>query len=138
MTEQGKRIREERERLGLTRAELGSKAGLNQSFISALENGRRLPGKQTLEKVAKALQIPASKLKVDIKERATAINHRESCEGCYYRRRGGTGGVLFETCDYCLVTGRPRGSPPDKCDKKLLRSSADAKRPFTTVGGRYK
>ncbi len=56
------RIKEARESAGLTQIELSKKAGLPQSHISRLENGQHSPSFATLEKIAKALDIPISQL----------------------------------------------------------------------------
>lgn len=54
------RIREAREAAGMTQMELAEKAGLPQSHISRLENGKHSPSFATLEKIAVALNVPVS------------------------------------------------------------------------------
>jgi len=58
----GGRIKQARESAGLTQTELSTRAGLPQSHISRLENGQHSPSFATLEKIAKALNIPVSQL----------------------------------------------------------------------------
>lgn len=58
----GKCIRKQRERAGLTQAELAEKAGLNQSHISRLENAEHSPNHITLKKIADALGVEIGKL----------------------------------------------------------------------------
>jgi DNA-binding XRE family transcriptional regulator len=58
----GDRIKQARESAGLTQTELSTRAGLPQSHISRLENGQHSPSFATLEKIAKALNIPVSQL----------------------------------------------------------------------------
>ncbi|MGA2060653.1 MAG: helix-turn-helix transcriptional regulator [Thermoguttaceae bacterium] len=58
----GGRIKQAREFAGLTQTELSTRAGLPQSHISRLENGQHSPSFATLEKIAKALNIPISQL----------------------------------------------------------------------------
>ncbi len=53
----GKRIRELRERAGLTQTVLAEKAGLPQSHISRLENAEHSATHMTLEKIARALGV---------------------------------------------------------------------------------
>jgi DNA-binding XRE family transcriptional regulator len=54
------RIRDAREKVGLTQTQLAERAGLPQSHISRLERGEHSPTAKTLEKIALALDIPAS------------------------------------------------------------------------------
>ena len=45
--------------------------------------------------------------------------NRKSCEGCIYNRPMGYDGEgQKKYCLYCYDTGKPRGCPPEKCDKK--------------------
>ena len=53
----GKRLREERQKLGLTVETLAKACGTSRSYITLIENDRRLPGKKVLPKIALALQI---------------------------------------------------------------------------------
>jgi DNA-binding XRE family transcriptional regulator len=53
----GKKVKEYRERKGLTQAELADKGGLQQSQISRLEAGEHSPSFKTLDKIAKALEV---------------------------------------------------------------------------------
>jgi len=50
----GGRIKELREKAGLTQAQLAAKAGLQQSHVSRLENAEYSPTHKTLEKIASA------------------------------------------------------------------------------------
>ena len=82
------KIREERERAGLTQEELAAKAKVNPVTISVWENGRRVPKIASLEKLAAALNVsvnnliapppPVSQLKaVDTKESYGASENGE-------------------------------------------------------------
>ena len=53
----GRIIKQQRIFLGLTRAELGKRAGLSSSVICRVERGERFPTARTLHKLAKALDI---------------------------------------------------------------------------------
>lgn len=46
--------------------------------------------------------------------------NRERCEGCIYNRRLTDDGYSPRYCPYHSNTGKPRGCPPDKCDKKIV------------------
>lgn len=54
------RIREARQKAGLTQDELAAKSGLLQSHICRLEKGQHSPTAVTLEKIAQALGVDAS------------------------------------------------------------------------------
>ncbi len=58
----GGHIRQNREKRGLTQAELARKTGLPQSHISRLENCKHSPSFSTIEKIALALEIDPSEL----------------------------------------------------------------------------
>jgi transcriptional regulator with XRE-family HTH domain len=57
-----KRLRTEKE---LTQADIEERTGLNQTYISAIENGHIVPAVGTLEKFARALEIPMCALFYD-------------------------------------------------------------------------
>ena len=52
------KIRELREKKGLSQAELASRAGLSTTYISMLEGGKKSPTLNSLEKISAALDIP--------------------------------------------------------------------------------
>lgn len=54
------KMREERKKKGLSQRELGEKVGMSQQMIAQYENGNRNPKKETIEKIAIALEVPAS------------------------------------------------------------------------------
>jgi transcriptional regulator with XRE-family HTH domain len=47
---------------GLSQSELGRQADIHRSLISAYINGRNFPDPQNLERLAKALRVPAEEL----------------------------------------------------------------------------
>ena len=58
----GKRVREERTRLGISQEELGFQTGLDRTYISGIERGKRNPSLQNIGKIAKALKVSTSEL----------------------------------------------------------------------------
>jgi len=56
------RLKQWRERRGLTQEQLASKAGLSRGFLARLETARHDPKLSTLEKLAKALKVDIAKL----------------------------------------------------------------------------
>ena len=64
----------------------------------------------------------------------TQSGNRKSCKGCIYNRPltfEGSGQQRY--CLYCYDTGKPRGCPPEKCDKKTVRRLKIDKRTARTI-----
>jgi transcriptional regulator with XRE-family HTH domain len=53
----GEWFREERKKQGLTAGAIADLCGTSRSYITLIENGKRLPGKKIIPKIAFALQI---------------------------------------------------------------------------------
>lgn len=53
----GKQLRKERKKLGLTVQKVAEACGIARSYITLMENGRRLPGKKIIPKIALALNL---------------------------------------------------------------------------------
>ena len=60
--ELGKKIRELRKKKELTQEDLAYKAGLDYSYINQIENGKRNPSMEAVEKIAKALGVKVQAL----------------------------------------------------------------------------
>jgi len=58
----GAAIRRERSILGISQGELAERPGLHRTYVSDLERGTRNPSVGSLQKLARALQIPVAKL----------------------------------------------------------------------------
>ena len=54
----GDRLRQLREEKKLTQADIEKRTGLVRPYISRVENGHTVPGVDTLEKFARALEVP--------------------------------------------------------------------------------
>jgi transcriptional regulator with XRE-family HTH domain len=54
----GERIRTLRERRGLTQGDIEERTGLLRCYTSRVENGHTVPSLETIEKIARALEMP--------------------------------------------------------------------------------
>ncbi|HET6570921.1 MAG TPA: helix-turn-helix transcriptional regulator [Solirubrobacterales bacterium] len=62
MTDFGGRLREARERLGLTQEEVARRSGVHVTEISRMEAGKRDPKISTLRRLANALEVKPGQL----------------------------------------------------------------------------
>jgi len=58
----GRNVQLTRRRLGLSQEELAARCGLHRTYIGGIERGERNPSLINIERIAKALSVPASKL----------------------------------------------------------------------------
>ena len=58
----GEAIKEGRSALGISQEELAKRSGLHRTYVSDLERGTRNPTVGSVQKIAKALQVPVAKL----------------------------------------------------------------------------
>lgn len=58
----GQRLKSLRNRAGLTQEELAAHADISVDFLSLVERGINAPSFETLEKLAKALDVPVQQL----------------------------------------------------------------------------
>jgi len=56
----GGRLREERKKQGLTVQMIANTCGTSRSYITLIENGKRLPGKKILPQIASSLNLQTS------------------------------------------------------------------------------
>lgn len=56
------RLRELRVKHGLTQAELAHRVNRSKYFISHIENGHALPGRETLKELARVFDVPMEHL----------------------------------------------------------------------------
>src|SRR5260370_21434796 len=61
----GKRLRELREEKKLSQSDIEKRTGLLRCYISRVENGHTVPAVETLEKMARALELPLYHLMYD-------------------------------------------------------------------------
>ena len=64
----GDRLREMREAKKLSQGDIEKRTGLLRCYISRVENGHTVPAIETLEKMARALEIPVYRLFYDSDE----------------------------------------------------------------------
>jgi transcriptional regulator with XRE-family HTH domain len=58
----GKRLRQMRESKQLSQGDVEKRTGLLRAYISRVENGHTVPSIETLEKLARALEVPMYRL----------------------------------------------------------------------------
>src|SRR5271169_938078 len=64
----GDRLREMREQKKLSQGDIEKKTGLLRCYVSRVENGHTIPAVETLEKFARALEVPMYQLFYDGQE----------------------------------------------------------------------
>jgi transcriptional regulator with XRE-family HTH domain len=64
----GERLREIREEKKLSQGDIEKRTGLLRCYVSRVENGHTVPAVETLEKMARALEIPLYQLFYDGQE----------------------------------------------------------------------
>lgn len=68
------RIRQVRERKGMSQSALGRKVGLSEASINRYEQGSRRPDRDTLTKIAAALGVPVRDLFVSLDGGTTTVS----------------------------------------------------------------
>ncbi len=67
------RVREHRQQLGLTVAQLASSSGISKGMLSKIENGQASPSLGTLARVAAAINVPVTSLFRGLEEEHDAL-----------------------------------------------------------------
>lgn len=101
----GRAMRGVRKRAGLTLAEVASRGGVTQAFLSQVENGRSMPSLLTLHRVADALGVSAHALLAGSGAEAVSLVRRD--EGRQFERTEVRGAVL----ERFLTRGRHQMEP---------------------------
>ncbi|MGE3149668.1 MAG: helix-turn-helix domain-containing protein [Pseudorhodoplanes sp.] len=91
----GVEVRRLRKSFDLTVAELGAAAGISAGMLSKIENGGISPSLGTLEALAKALNIPVSRLFSESEERRDCSFVKKGA-GLRIERRGTKAGHLYD------------------------------------------
>jgi transcriptional regulator with XRE-family HTH domain len=108
-TEIGIEVRRLRKALDLTVAELGSAAGISTGMLSKIENGSISPSLATLDALARALNVPISRLFSE-REEQRDCSFVKSGHGVRIERRGTKAGHLYDLLGHSL--GGPIGVEP--------------------------
>jgi len=64
----GKRMREVRERVGISQEKLAEKAGLHRTYVSSVERGKRNISLLNIERLARALSVTLAELMPEIEQ----------------------------------------------------------------------
>ena len=110
----GDRLREMREEKKLSQGDIEKRTGLLRCYISRVENGHTVPAIETLEKMARALEIPLYQLFYDGEKPPplpTLPNRRTSAESAW--------GSSGKDGRY-LMKFRQQLSRMDESDRRLL------------------
>jgi transcriptional regulator with XRE-family HTH domain len=101
----GDRLRELREEKKLSQGDIEKKTGLLRCYISRVENGHTVPAVETLEKFARALEIPMYQLFYDGDEPPKLPNllKRKSADDILWGNSGKDARTLAQ---FCRLFGR--------------------------------
>jgi transcriptional regulator with XRE-family HTH domain len=110
----GERLRALREEKEFSQGEIEKRTGLLRCYVSRVENGHTVPSVETLEKMARALEIPMYKLFYDSEDPPKLPNllARKSAEDILWGSSGKDAGVLAK---FCRLFGRMKED-----DRKML------------------
>jgi transcriptional regulator with XRE-family HTH domain len=101
----GERLRVSREEKKFSQGDIEKKTGLLRCYVSRVENGHTVPSVETLEKMARALEIPMYKLFYDAEEPPKLPNllKRKSAEDILWGSSGEDANMLAK---FCRLFGR--------------------------------
>jgi transcriptional regulator with XRE-family HTH domain len=110
----GERLRALREEKKFSQGDIEKKTGLLRCYVSRVENGHTVPNVETLEKMARALEIPMYKLFYDGEEPPKLPNllKRKTTDDILWGNSGEDGRMLSH---FCRLFGRMKED-----DRKVL------------------
>ena len=110
----GERLRALREEKKLSQGDIEKKTGLVRCYVSRVEHGHTVPSVETLEKMARALEIPMYKLFYDSEEPPKLPNllKRKSADDILWGNSGKDANMLAK---FCRLFGRMKED-----DRKVL------------------
>jgi transcriptional regulator with XRE-family HTH domain len=98
----GAEVRRLRKSFDLTVTELGIAAGISSGMLSKIENGAISPSLATLDALAKALNVPISRLFAETEERRDC-SFVKAGRGVRIERRGTKAGHLYDLLGHSLA-----------------------------------
>src|SRR6516164_959509 len=98
----GTEVRRLRKSLDLTMAELAASSGISAGMLSKIENGAISPSLATLDSLAKALNVPISRLFAETEERRDC-SFVKAGTGVRIDRRGTKAGHLYDLLGHSLA-----------------------------------
>ena len=129
----GDRLRELREARSLSQGDIEKKSGLLRCYISRVENGHTVPAMETLEKLARALDVPLYRLFYEGEEppKLPSLLKRKTSDDIVWGKSGKQAAYLHKL-RLCL-------SKTGDADRQLLLSFAQklATRPQSTDTSRH-
>lgn len=108
------RLRELREHKGMSQGDIEKRTGLLRCYISRVENGHTVPNLETLEKLARALEVPMYRLFYDgdaPPETPNLNTHKSDTEAAW----GSTGADAKYLRKLCLLLAKV-----SEDDRKLI------------------
>jgi len=97
----GAQVRALRRRLDLTGAELAEEAGLSAGMLSKIENGTVSPSLESLEALARALNVPITSFFAGYEERRDC-SHVRAGQGVTIERRGTKAGHQYQLLGHSI------------------------------------
>ena len=101
----GDRLRDLREQKKLSQGDIEQRTGLIRCYVSRVENGHTVPAIETIEKFARALEVPMYQLFYDGEEPPKLPNlpKRKTADGILWGNKGKDQRVLLK---FCRLFGR--------------------------------
>jgi transcriptional regulator with XRE-family HTH domain len=114
----GHRLRELREGKSLSQGDIEKRTGLLRCYISRVENGHTVPAVETMEKMARALEIPMYQIFYDGDEppKVPTSLKRRAADDMIWGSSGRQAAYLYKLTKYL--------SKAQESDRKLLLSMA--------------
>jgi transcriptional regulator with XRE-family HTH domain len=97
----GERLRELREAKNLSQGDIEKRTGLIRCYVSRVENGHTIPAVETLEKFARALEVPMYLLFYDgeVPPKLPALSKRKSADAIAWGSNSGEARMLAKFCE---------------------------------------
>jgi transcriptional regulator with XRE-family HTH domain len=113
----GNRLKELRESKQLSQGDIEKRSGLLRCYISRVENGHTVPAVETLEKMARALELPLYQLMYDGQDPPALPRNRNGNHAAEWGSAGKHARFLNKLCLSLAKMSEP--------DRKLLLSFAE-------------